>query len=249
MSCPEILRTQAWLDGELDKTAAAEAEHHANCCAQCSAFVADAAAISDTMRTDAVRWPAPLHLRGRIVSAIERQSRLSRVSFRSAHFWYGAAGGAGLSALAAALALFLLLPVSSSSLVNAVTDAHTRALMSHQTVAVRSGNHHTVKPWFADRVDVSPPVVDLGAQGFALVGGRVDRIAGAPAAVVVYRHGGHEIDLFVWADRKSALPREAVHHGYRTMFWKNRDLDFAAVSDVDRDELEKFVQLVRSEKP
>jgi anti-sigma factor RsiW len=120
--------------------------------------------------------------------------------------------------------------------------------MNHQTIAVLSGNHHTVKPWFAGRVDVSPPVVDFGAQGFALAGGRVDRIAGAPAAVVVYHHGAHEIDLFVWADRKPALPREAVRNGYRTMFWKAGDLDFAAVSDVERSELEKFVQLVRGEE-
>ena len=76
-------------------------------------------------------------------------------------------------------------------------------------------------------------------------GGRVDRIAGMQAAVVVYRHAGHEIDLFAWADRGSALPPEAVRHGYRSMFWKSGDLDFAAISDVERGELEKFVQLVR----
>ncbi len=30
------------------------------------------------------------------------------------------------------------------------------------------------------------------------------------AAVVVYRHGKHQIDLFVWADRGSALPGESI---------------------------------------
>ena len=68
-----------------------------------------------------------------------------------------------------------------------------------------------------------------------------------PAAVVVYRHGTHEIDLFAWADRGSSLPREAVRHGYRSMFWKSGDLDLVAVSDVESGELEAFTQLVRGE--
>jgi anti-sigma factor RsiW len=248
MSCPEILRTQAWLDGELDEATAAEAERHANACAACRAFVADAAALSDSMRERAARWTAPPHLRTRITAAIANDSRRVRINLRSENFWFGAAGGVGLSALAAAMVFFLLLPVASSTFLESVTDAHTNALMSHHTIEVVSSNHHTVKPWFAGRVEVSPPVADFAAQGFALVGGRVARVAGAPAAVVVYRHGAHEVELFAWADKGRLLPRGGVSHGYRTMFWKEGDLDLAAISDMERGELEKFVQLVRSEK-
>ena len=247
-SCPEILRTQAWLDGELDQTAAAEAERHAGSCAACRAFVADTAAVSDAIRAHAARWTAPPYLRARIAMGIANDSSRARIDLRSESFWFGAAGGVGLSVLAAAMALFLLLPVASSTLPDSVTDAHTNALMNHRTIEIASSNHHTVKPWFAGRVDVSPPVADFAAQGFALAGGRIGRVAGTPAAVVVYRHGAHEIDLFVWADKGTALPREAVRHGYRMLFWKSVDLDFAAISDMERAELEKFVQLVRSEK-
>jgi anti-sigma factor RsiW len=246
MSCPEILRTQAWVDGELDKTAATEAERHAIACSECRAFVADTAAVGDAMRTYAVQRRAPPHLRRRVEGAIGRESRSSRAPFRGGNFWLGAASGAGVSAIAAALVLVLMLPVPSSTLVDALTEAHTRALLKHQTIAVASNNHHTVKPWFAGRIGVSPPVADFAAQGFVLAGGRVERVAGIPAAVVVYRHGAHEIDLFVWADQRSSLPVEAVRHGYRSMFWKYADLDFAAVSDVERGELARFVQLVRS---
>jgi hypothetical protein len=62
---------------------------------------------------------------------------------------------------------------------------------------------------------------------------------------VGYRHSAHDIDLFAWADKGAALPREAVRHEYRAMFWKYGDLDFAVVSDMERGEL-RFVQLVRS---
>ena len=249
MSCPELLRTQAWLDGELDETASREAERHADACTVCSAFVADAAAVSDAIRQGARRWSAPALLRTRVTAALAKEGHRARVDPRSANFWFGAAGGAGLSALAAAAILFLLLPVSSTTLVESVADAHTTALMSHHTIDVVSSNHHTVKPWFAGRIDVSPPVADFAARGFALTGGRIDHVAGAPAAVVVYRHGAHEIDLFAWADRGTALPHEAVRHGYRTMFWKQGDLDLAAVSDMERGELATFIKLVQSEKP
>jgi len=248
MSCPEILRTQAWLDGELDQAAATEAERHADTCAVCRAFIADAAAVSDAIRRDAPRWTAPPLLRTRVTTAIAKESRRGAVNWQSRSFWFGAGSGVGFSALAAAaIALFLYVSTSSANLVEAITDAHTNALLSHRTIDVVSGNHHTVKPWFAGRVDVSPPVADFAAEGFALAGGRIDHVAGRPAAVVVYRHGAHEIDLFAWADKGTALPREAVRRGYRTMFWREGDLDLAAVSDMERGELARFVQLVRRE--
>lgn len=246
MRCPEILRTQAWLDGELDKTVAAEAESHANSCPACEAFVADTAALSDAIHSHAARWTAPLLLRKRIAAATAKDSRRAGGYLRNESFWFGAAGGVALSALAAATVFFLLLPLASSNLVESVTDAHTNALKNHDTIEVVSSNHHTVKPWFAGRVDISPPVADFAGMGFSLAGGRVDRIAGMPSAVVVYQHGLHEIDLFVWADRGVVLPGEAVRHGYRTIFWKSADLDFAAVSDMEPAELRKFVRLVRS---
>ena len=149
--------------------------------------------------------------------------------------------------MAAALAMLIVLPPSAGTLAEAVTDAHTRALMSGNAIVVASTNHHTVKPWFAGRVPLSPPVADFAAQGFPLAGGRTDTVAGVPAAVVVYRHGKHEVDLFVWADKGSRQPGESTTRGYHAIFWKRGDLDFAAVSDTEGTELHKFVTLVQSE--
>jgi anti-sigma factor RsiW len=66
MNCPELLRTQAWLDGELDGAAAAEAERHVESCAECKAFSADAAELSDAIRRDVSHHRAPDGLRARI---------------------------------------------------------------------------------------------------------------------------------------------------------------------------------------
>jgi anti-sigma factor RsiW len=117
--------------------------------------------------------------------------------------------------------------------------------MRGQAIQVASTSHHTVKPWFAGRVLISPPVADFAREGFVLAGGRVDEIAGARAAVVVYRHGHHTIDLFVWADRGAPLPKESIIRGYRALFWKRGDLDFAEVSDMGGAETQQFAQLAK----
>lgn len=247
MSCPELLRTQAYLDGELADTALREAEAHLAGCVECHALAADAAALSDAMHANATQHRAPAYLRTNIAKLLDAQTPRRASQPARCSFWYGAAGGAGATALAASLALFLILPPSAATLADAVADAHTHALMSGKVFEVASSNHHTVKPWFAGRVEVSPPVADFAGQGFVLTGGRIDDVAGARAAVVTYRHGAHEIDLFVWADKGSRLPGETTRRGYHAVFWKSGDLAFAAVSDTETVELKKFANLVRGE--
>ncbi|HSC19302.1 MAG TPA: zf-HC2 domain-containing protein [Rhizomicrobium sp.] len=249
MSCTHLLRTQAYLDGELEGTAAAEAEAHIGGCAECQSFTADTAAVSDAIRSSASRHAAPPSLRIKVRERLgtEGAPHRQRGAGNRRSFWFGAAGGAGATALAASLAVLAILPPSADTLSASVVDAHTRALMSGHEIQVASTSHHTVKPWFAGRVPLSPPVADLGSKGFQLIGGRVDEVARAPAAVVVYRHGRHMIDLFAWADRGATLPKEAVSHGYRSVFWKGGDLDFAAVSDMDSAELHKFSALIRNQ--
>jgi anti-sigma factor RsiW len=241
MTCVELLRTQAFVDGELDGAASTDAEQHLQSCAECQAFVASAAIAGDLIRRDAVRYHAPVGLRQNILKSLDTP----RIAAPRG-FWLGAGSGAGAMALAAGLALFFLLPPSAASLSQALVDDHVGALMQHREIAVVSSNHHTVKPWFAGRVAVSPPVADFVAEGFTLAGGRVDRVAGRDMAVVVYRHGAHEMDLYVWAGGSAPLPGAGMRHGYRLTSWKSADLDFAAVSDVDSVEFEKFVALVRN---
>jgi anti-sigma factor RsiW len=245
MSCPELPRTQAYLDGALDSAASREAEAHLETCEECQAMATAAAELSDALRTSATHHRASPQLRASVYRMLEVEIAPRRNPVRRS-FWFGAFGVAGVTALAASLSLFLILPPSAATLADAVTDAHTGALMRGQIFEVASSNHHTVKPWFAGRVAVSPPVVDFAKQGFVLTGGRIDDIAGSRAAVVTYRHGAHEVDLFVWADRGSRLPGETMRHGYRAIFWKNGDLNFAAVSDTESAELKKFIALVHA---
>jgi anti-sigma factor RsiW len=252
MSCAETLTTQAFIDGEITGPEAEAVERHIAGCADCQAFCADAAALSDALRTRAPRYAAPASLRRRVEAMLDAEDAHASHPPRSTNpsrtgFWRGAFSGAGVTALAAGFAALAFLPPSASTLADQVTMAHTTALMRAHEIEVVSTDHHTVKPWFAGRLPLSPPVADFAPQGFKLIGGRLDKVAGAPAAVVVYQHGKHEIDLFVWADRGSTLPSAGLSHGYHSIFWKNQDLDFAAVSDTAAPELANFVTLVRAE--
>jgi len=109
---------------------------------------------------------------------------------------------------------------------------------------VLSTDQHTVKPWFNGKLDFSPPVNDLAAQAFPLIGGRLDYLGGRSAAALVFQRQKHIINLFIWpakeADSKPAVI--ASSQGYHLINWSESGMVFWAVSDLNEKELMEFVQ-------
>ncbi len=166
--------------------------------------------------------------------------------WRAASFWAGAAGGIGGTAIAATVAFLLLAPPLLNPLVNDLLSAHVRSLMPAHLIDVVSTDKHTVKPWFAGHADVSPLVADFEPQGYKLIGGRADYLDRQRAAVVVYQHGAHVINVFSWAAQPSgSLPRDTTRNGYHLAFWRQGDIEYCAVSDTGWDELLGLVRLLR----
>jgi anti-sigma factor RsiW len=126
-----------------------------------------------------------------------------------------------------------------------VVSAHLRSLQGDHLIDVQSGDQHAVKPWFNGRLDVAPPVIDLAAQGFTLIGGRLDYIDARPVAAIVYKRRAHVINLFVaqviaqvmGPERRATI--EQVQ-GFNIWRWTRSDLGFWAVSDIDSEELQEF---------
>jgi anti-sigma factor RsiW len=249
MACPETLRVQAYFDGELDASASEEIERHVETCCECAALLRSLEAVRGAMRQPTLYHRASPKLESRVTDALNREIgnlwSLESLILRGKQFWSGAASGAGATALAAALAFMVFFPSASDPLVNDVMSAHLRSLMESHLIDVVSSDQHTVKPWFAGHADVSPPTADFPREDYRLVGGRVDYVDGHRAAVLVYRHGAHTINVFSWAQSGESLPNIVTRHGYHAVFWQSGDLVFCAVSDTELDELLGLVRLIK----
>ena len=252
MQCPESLRLQAYFDGELEAVTAADIERHMEHCGECRDQYRALEGLRAELRRQLPFAQASPALRARIVRALNgerttnpRPHPEARSSGRTRSFWLGAGSGLGAAAVAATLALWLVAPRFATPLVDELAGAHVSSLMSTHLIDVVSTDQHTVKPWFAGRADVSPAVADFEAQGYKLVGGRVDYLQHQRAAVVVYRHGQHVINVFSWAASRRFLPGRVMRNGYRLVFWQTGDLQYCAVSDTAEEELLGLVRLLK----
>ena len=144
-----------------------------------------------------------------------------------------------LAVLAASLMLVLNVPQQSQSIEDQLLASHVRSMLADHLTDVLTSDQHTVKPWFNGKIDFSPPVVDLAAQGFPLVGGRVDYLDGRVVAALIYRRHGHVINLFIWPatlETRSNTEKD----GYNFVEWNVDGLVFWAVSDVAAPDLSAF---------
>jgi len=252
MQCPESPRVQTYFDGEVDAITAADIEHHIESCTDCRALLQDLERTRTALRRDLPDYRASPALRARVSAMLDQESsgRAAqrkapvRAKWRTQSFWMGAASGLGASAIAAALVLFLLAPLLSNPLIDDVVGAHMRSLMPAHLIDVASTDKHTVKPWFAGHTDVSPVVADFAEQGYRLIGGRADYLDHQRAAVVIYQHGAHVINVFSWKADRRYLPKSSTRSGYHLLFWKAGDLEYCAVSDTGWDELQGLVRLL-----
>ena len=120
-----------------------------------------------------------------------------------------------------------------------VLNAHVRSLQPGHLVDVRADDTHNVKPWFAGRVTFSPPVPE--PDSFPLVGGRLDYMHDRTVATLVYQRTTHLINVFVWPEEGSTPLTMRMEKGYNEIYWKKGGWEFWVVSDLNRDELKKFV--------
>ncbi len=253
MSCPDTQQLGAWFDGELEPEPARRMAAHAETCAACrqslAAFAAARAMLRSTTQT------APAALRARVLAALEREAaappaqqapaRHPRPPAAAGRFWLGAASGA---AAAAVLAVAILLGSGAwtrHGTLEQLARDHVRALSGGPLIEVASTDRHTVKPWFAGRADVSPPVADFAADGYALLGGRTAPLAGQRAAVTVYRHGRHLIEVYSWLGSDVTRADEVTRRGYHIRCWQHADLSSCAISDAGSDELQGLEKLLQ----
>jgi anti-sigma factor RsiW len=241
MNCDEAeILLHALMDGELDAGHAREVEAHIAGCAACAAKLAAYRQMSQAIAGVDMHYTAPLALRRRIEASLPQpivQAPSRRAVLR------GFALGSAVSALAATGLVAIVLRDDDQRLIESeIVSAHLRSLQAGHLTDVISTDEHTVKPWFNGKLDVSPPVIDLTAQGFTLIGGRLDYIDARAIGAVVYRRRAHVINLFV--ERTSNTEHRAARietlQGFNIRRWSDRGLNCWAVSDIGADELAEF---------
>jgi len=244
MTCAETeILIHALLDGELDAGHAHEVEAHVGCCPHCAAELRGCRELRRAMPAAQLRFAAPTRLRRSIEGALP--SAPPRVSNRRSVLKGFAMGTALSAALAASLVIAVVRTDQDQRVLGDVISAHVRSLQPGHLTDVQTSDQHTVKPWFNGRLDVAPPVVDLTAQGFTLIGGRLDYIDGKAVAAIVYRRRTHVINLFVAQGTASAqgAAERATVQGFNVEHWSTGGLAFFAVSDISPDELRDFVEI------
>jgi anti-sigma factor RsiW len=239
----------AWLDNELDPAAAVAIEAHVHDCQSCGAWLARRRSLLAQVRAAAVRYPVPAQLSARIKAQLGAARRPAAARPRAPRQlqWFGALA-AGLIVAIGGFLLGRSWP-RTPDLRAELVSASVRALLSAHPIDVVSSDHHTVKPWLSAQLPFSPPVPELAAAGDALLGGRVDYLGSMRVAALVYQHGRHQINVYVW-------PLDAMHidagldvqtDGYHLMSTRAGTFVAAMVSDLSAAELAQFRDRWRAE--
>jgi len=240
MTCEEAeVLLHALIDGELDAGHTREVEAHVAGCARCAARLAAYRDLQQALAGGRLRHAAPASLRTSIERTLPKPApRASRRAVLKGFF----AGGALSAAAAASIAFIVLRQDRDGRILGEAISAHLRSLQAEHLTDVVSSDRHTVKPWFNGKLDLAPPVIDLTAQGFTLIGGRLDYIDGKPVAAIVYRRRVHVINLFVGQDLGAAVPARRLEtvQGFNILRWSEQGMNLLAVSDLGREELEEF---------
>jgi anti-sigma factor RsiW len=247
--CPDReAMLQALLDGELDAANALSVEAHLKTCAGCAAHFATLQQLRERLAQADLAEAAPSHLRTRIDNLLAAEDRRAAPAKTARRPWWAnlaaAWGSAGAMAGVAAGLLVLQVAPVADPLEGQLVASHVRSLQANHLIDVATSDRHVVRPWFNGRIDYAPPVPDLAAQGFPLVGGRLDYAQGRTVAAVVYKRRAHVINLFVMPaqDHGLRLPfgGPKAPPGYAIVHWTHAGLDFWAVSDVEGGELAAF---------
>lgn len=246
----------AYLDGELDLSASLELEAHLADCANCRAEREALARLRRRLREGLVRHAAPEDLSRRIAQLTAAPStpgpRAANDGRWQRRQFLAMAASVLLAVVASGGTTYLLMrPTPVDPLADEVVGSHIRSLMGDHLIDIASSDQHTVKPWFDGRLDLAPAVVDLKAEGFPLVGGRLDYVDHQPVAAIVYRRGKHLINLFAWplaGNEGSGGEPKAVRamtiRGYNLLAWTQGDLAYWAVSDVNPKDLAALQRLI-----
>jgi anti-sigma factor (TIGR02949 family) len=235
----------AYVDDELNAADRAAVEEHLRACNNCSQAWQNLQSVKKAVRQQSMQFPATPELRRRLRVQLRIQDSLQTRSFWDWNWLTTLATGLATVCLVGWLTFYLSHPSAQEELARQVVASHIRSLMADHRLDVASTDQHTVKPWFAGKLDFSPPVKDFADKEYPLIGGRLDYLDDRTVAALVFQRHKHVINLFVWpvAGGDSKPGSFPPIQGYNMVHWARAGMAFWAVSDLNEKELEDFAGL------
>jgi len=233
------LLLNAYCDGELDPVSAIEFERRLAADAALQARHARLLSLRRAVRS-LPQVDVPAGLEARIKSGLDAASprQAARVRQRSWSFQALAAAALFGAVIASSVMLTMQRYEQREEVAREVVAGHIRGLLAPQPFDVASSDRHTVKPWFTAHIPESPQVPDLAAEGFVLVGGRVDVVGHDPVATIVYRHAKHTVSVTT-LPRGQTVSSQTIA-GYNVRSWVDAEFTYIAVSDIPAEDLATF---------
>lgn len=246
--CHDLMHS--YLDDELDKTMRFGFTEHLATCTECQHQLEELQLLKTAVKAKAPYYSAPASLTESLRASLQLPEEpvptaAIKVDYwKNLRNWLAPLMSAGV--FAAALALYIATPSVEDNWADEAVSSHVRSLMGEHLTDVASSDKHTVKPWFTGKLDFSPPVYDFAAQGFPLLGGRLDYLQHQTAAALSYRHDKHIINTFIVPTTEPDSPAQTEsRRGYNIITWRQNHMRFIVVSDMDKGELETFSQLTQ----
>jgi len=239
---------ESYVDGELDVVHTVEIEQHLGDCSICAPRHQGVIELRSRIREEVPYFRASPNLQQRIKAiAREKRAETSR-SLVPLWAWSGAIAAVVLFAV---ITVGLVRRASESSREQMITQEivadHLRSLMANHLTDITSTDQHNVKPWFNGKLDFAPPVDDFAAEGFPLIGGRLDYLDGRPVAALVYQRRLHPINLFVWTAPEKYAEKATLQtrQGYSILLWARGGMTYCAISDLAADEMQTLSALLQ----
>ena len=260
MDCHDVLLVLLdYQQGRLAPEAQGQVRAHLDRCAECAHEDRLEHELTQALERRLPQHAAPLSLKRRLAAQWPTDAVPSRPRRRWLTTWMPAA--------AAALVLLAVVPLAwqralgpggagpEAMVAEAVND-HVRLLQSQRPLEVESGGIHQVIPWFSGRLDFSPTVRFAGDEDFPLHGGAVGYFVDRKTATLVYGRRLHTISVLVFRADGLPWPRAGLEklgrlevyrtasRGFNVLLWRDGELGFAVVSDVDPRDLALLVSKI-----
>lgn len=244
MNCRQERWLNSYVDGELEAARALDLEEHLDGCSACREVLSEYQRLRELLQAGDLRSAAPPGLEQKIRTELRSASGLVTGPPHVQWRWLAAAASIAATLVLAALFMWRVMAPARNQIAQEVVNSHIRSLLADHLMDVASSDRHTVKPWFSGKLDFAPVVNDLSAEGFPLIGGRLEYLNNRRVAALIYRRGHHLINLFEWPGRGStdAKPETGGTDGYNYIRWNRAGMTYWAVSDLNGDELMEFVR-------